>query len=108
LTECFCAFKSSVKPGQVLYASVNGTLYPELPDADDASLTSDSALAASASGPYSKADRKLDKKIEKTDKKIEKLERKMEKLELKKTGTRQAPEPERASHPDPRVQANFN
>jgi hypothetical protein len=101
LTECFCAFKSSVKPGQVLYASVNGTLYPELPDADDASLTSDSALAASASGPYSKADRKLDKKIEK-------LERKMEKLELKKTGTRQAPEPERASHPDPRVQANFN
>ena len=91
---------------QVLFASINGTLYPNLP-AEPATTTSEVKPSTPVAigdpvGAVGSFDRKLDKKMEKTEKKIEKLEKKIEKLEQKKSSLR--PEPEVASHPDPRVQ----
>ena len=96
----------SDEPAKILYASVNGTLYPELPPQAEAiqpkvEETAEVAEEAAAHSYYSKSEQKADKKIEKLEKKIEK---KMEKL-MKLEESKRAAEPEAVVyHPDPRIQ----
>ena len=96
----------SDEPAKILYASVNGTLYPELPPQAGATQpkaeeTAEVAEEAATHSFYSKSEQKADKKIEKLEKKIEK---KMEKL-MKLEESKRAAAPEAVVyHPDPRIQ----
>jgi TolA-binding protein len=125
-------FQLSEQPAKILYASINGTIYPELPPLE-VTQQSETEKTESEKVESDKTDNKkvekAEKKIEKLEKKIEKLEnksaegensekverkieklekkieKKIEKLEQKKKLEKEAvPEPEVAYHPDPRVQ----
>jgi hypothetical protein len=99
----------SDEPAKILYASVNGTLYPELPPQAEATQhkveetaeVAEVAEEVGAQSHYSKSEQKADKKIEKLEKKIEKKMEKLAKLEESK----RAAEPEAVVyHPEPRIQ----